>query len=277
MEYLRYQEDLRAKGDKRVRLPGAVASGPKENKGEVGNNDANSSEPKPATVGTLAEPKPAATVGTSDEQEHHAERPPEKKRRRNAQVGERFKLETSNLQDLSNKLENTWWPKLETSGYGITLGTTHHDGHTRLSLQNDKNEELIRDINKIINDKLGAGFRWNTLQIQKNSITRPQVALSHVGTSVMILLGDFTGGAFRAVDSSYSVSTPNSLLIYNAHKPHLSEHFSGTRFSVACYFRGEHKDLSQSDRNRLKSLGFGIDHIPDSPITTTVTGDIDPL
>ena len=73
------------------------------------------------------------------------------------------------------------------------------------------------------------------------------------------MLGDFKGGTFRTVDNVTRIDAPNQLVTFDPHKPHLSEHFSGTKFAVTFYYNKHVNELSTSDKARARSLGFQLD------------------
>ena len=121
-------------------------------------------------------------------------------------------------------MEQLWLPKTEnrtiTTGYHISLGTHMQEGILRSSPHNDKYAEIIKKVNHMIGEVTQGRFRWNAMEIYKNTILRPQVKLEHDGLTAQFLIGNFTGGLFRTTDSAVTLSTPGELILYHANVPH---------------------------------------------------------
>ena len=142
----------------------------------------------------------------------------------------------------------------------MDLGVVTMDGMPKVMLPREQDVELFRVLNSTLSELLGnRHFRWTSIRPDKNHILRPRIATAHTGPSVHLMMGDFKGGVFRGVDGVTRLDKPNQLLVFDPHKPHLSEHFSGTKFAITFYFDRGMKELSLSDRTRLRSLGFNLD------------------
>ena len=167
---------------------------------------------------------------------HHKDAPSEKRQQRNLTIGEVIPLTPDMTYQLGMLLESRVWPKSQResiSGFGITHGVETNSGIPRLSPSTDKETELLRVLNGLLDTLLGARqFRWSTIRVDKNSVARPQVAMDQIAPSVHLLMGDFKGGTFRTVDGTIMLNETNKLIVYDPRKPHLSERFSGTRYAI---------------------------------------------
>ena len=213
-EYKHWQLEKLEKGDRRVKiqepvpstsLENSAASGPQKVLGEgVEVGDANSPvEPKPAKSPPV-EPKPPKPK----EQVHHPEAPQSKRLKRNLQTGDTIQLSP----DVQHELEGL----LREVTSSMDLGIVTRDGITRLSPQNQQSSELLRVLNTTMRDLLGSKhFRWTSIRIDKNSITRPRIVTTHAGPSVHLMMGDFKGGTFRTIDGMTKQTEPNQLLAFD--------------------------------------------------------------
>ena len=52
-------------------------------------------------------------------------------------------------------------------------------------------------------------------------------------------------------------------LCFDGHKPHLSEHFQGERYSIVAFLHNSTETLSHGDRAQLHELGFNLPTLPD--------------
>ena len=73
---------------------------------------------------------------------------------------------------------------------------------------------------------------------------------------MIILFGEFTGGAFRVLDSELRLDTTGVGLLIDGSRQHYSEEFSGNRFSVVAFLHNQTENLSMKDKYYLKYLGF---------------------
>ena len=123
-----------------------------------------------------------------------------------------------------------------------------------------------------------ANYRWSSVDIGRNTVLKPQTKVDHVGKTLTFLIGEFTGGRFRTVDNTCVLTEPNTMLIYDASKPHLSEPHTGVRLSVTVYYHRLAHSLPLSERTRLNSLGFHMDPIVQVTSNTMGTNQsVDPL
>ena len=217
---------------------------------------------------SAVEPKPAGKTQT-----HHPEAPQGKRLKRNLQVGDTIQLPPQLQHDIEVLLRDRTW-----NTPTVDLGVLTKDGVTRLSPDNHRDPDLLRVLTTTMQDLLGPKqFRWTSIRVEKNMVTRPRIVTSHAGPSVHLLIGDFKGGVFRTVDSVTKLSEPNQLLAFDPHKPHLSEQFSGTKYAITYYYDKGVKELGTADKARARSLGFRLDSIIAEPQQLPYQDGIDPL
>jgi hypothetical protein len=112
-------------------------------------------------------------------------------------------------------------------------------------------------INAAIKEALGdTHFEWGSLQINLDSVSDVHVDKNNVGPSMIFLLGEFTGGAFRVQGSPAKFAASGQGLFIDGSKPHYSEPFTGTRVSVVAFLHKETANLSMKDRCYLRYLRF---------------------
>jgi hypothetical protein len=91
-------------------------------------------------------------------------------------------------------------------------------------------------INAAITEAIGdTPFEWGSLQINIDSVSKVHVDKNNVGPSMIFLLGEFTGGAFRMEGSTGKFDVSGEGLFIDGSKPHYSEPFKGTRVSVVAF------------------------------------------
>jgi hypothetical protein len=72
----------------------------------------------------------------------------------------------------------------------------------------------------------------------------------------MILLGEFTGGAFEASDGKYRLERSGDCVIFNGATPHLSHPFQGARISLVLFLHKATLELPPRDIAFLHGTGF---------------------
>ena len=151
------------------------------------------------------------------------------------------------------------WPiqkRENVPGHGACLGVTFDRRGAYISPLTKSHEKLIRDINFSISTFLGhLGFRWGSLQINVNTVSKRHMDSNNLGPSCLLLLGKFDKGAFRCVDGSYDVVNPRTAMIIDGHLPHWSEEFAASRVSIVAFCHKGTCDLSADQLDYLRSLG----------------------
>ena len=178
-------------------------------------------------------------------------------------------LSPEQQQEIEVQLQQVDWTR-----DSLILGMTLTEGMPRV---NEQLQSLRRVLNETMTQLLGGRhFRWTSIQVGKDTITKPRIVASHLGPSVHLMIGDFKGGTFRTVDNTVRLTEPNQLVAFDPHKPHLSELHSGTKYSITYYYDKSVKELSTSDKTRLRSLGFRLDAFT-AEVQTPLRPSVDPL
>jgi hypothetical protein len=67
--------------------------------------------------------------------------------------------------------------------------------------------QLIRLINSVIRSTLGGKpFRWGSLQINVNTVSKEHVDKGNLGLSILFTLGSYAGGTFQMTDGSATLT-----------------------------------------------------------------------
>ena len=155
-------------------------------------------------------------------------------------------------------------------GRGTCLGATYDPDGPRLGAYTRRCAEAIKTINSCISEVLGnRNFEWGSLQINKDSVSKPHKDKNNRGPSMVILLGSFTGGAFRMSDNSCSADKSGTAVVIDGTKEHFSEPFRGSRYSIVAFLHTSTAELSDRDTRKLLELGFALP-IPQTQSWTAV-------
>ena len=101
---------------------------------------------------------------------------------------------------------------------------------------NQKHKDLIRLLNKeLANATKDHTFEWTSLQINVNSYSTPHTDSNNVGPSLIMLLGNFHGGAFHMADQSLVLHTAGTMMGIDGKQTHYSDPFNGKRVSVVAF------------------------------------------
>ena len=142
------------------------------------------------------------------------------------------------------------------------------------------NEWLTRFLSSFV-QKSYPDFEFTSIQVNKNYASRPHVDKNNLGESLIIGLGDYTGGEiwvhdetgdvpFRLDESiscmyhyeegatySGSVLDPRGQWSrFNGSRLHFTKPFEGERFSLVYYTCSRYSDASEELRSALRAAGF---------------------
>ena len=127
---------------------------------------------------------------------------------------------------------------------GLSVQRKHM--RVRMSMCGKSIDTGLQWINKHISAKLGKDFVWTTLHINHNSVAKEHRDIDNEGTSAILLLGDFTGGAFVAEDCSMRTNVVNALHVFDGCQLHSSLAFQGERYSIKAYcHKGAERNFAQ--------------------------------
>jgi hypothetical protein len=96
------------------------------------------------------------------------------------------------------------------------------------------------------------------LQINKNSISSRHTDKNNEGLSLIILLGDFSGGSFVTEGWKLTKDEVGTIAVIDGRKPHWSTPFKGMRFSIIAFLHQSTAHLTEQERKYLHTLGFRL-------------------
>ena len=105
---------------------------------------------------------------------------------------------------------------------------------------------------------LPAEFRWSSLQFNKNTVARPHTDRNNEGLSLVIVVGDYTGGSLVVLGRRITTPSGRSPInvFIDGRETHLSEAFEGERFSIVAFVHDSARCLSVVQKRQLETLGF---------------------
>ena len=109
-------------------------------------------------------------------------------------------------------------------------------------------------------------FSWTSVQANHNTVASPHHDRDARGLALLIVLGDFTGGAFR-LDGT-TVDAKGKATLFDAALPHSSDPFSGDRWSLILFTHVEVVSASPECLDELQGWGFKLpaDALEASPV-----------
>ena len=114
------------------------------------------------------------------------------------------------------------------------------------------------DLNKWVKDHLQTDWYWSSIQINRNTVATPHEDSRNKGISLVILLGNFTGGAFICPEDGIHTNITGQAIWADGRRRHWSEKFEGTRYSLVVFEHSYADRLPVADKEKLHSLGFRL-------------------
>ena len=150
----------------------------------------------------------------------------------------KFPTTTTRKNISSNKIES------------FTLGDVNYRGQKFLqgkvkgpSKWNKKFPDLF-SVLKLLIETAHPGFKYTTIQVNKNVLTPPHVDKNNVGPSYIIGLGSYAGGDLNVEGKKFNIK--NRWKYFDGTKGHWTEPFSGDRYSIIYFthtFKPPHPDV----------------------------------
>ena len=141
-------------------------------------------------------------------------------------------------------------------GCGIRLGLTRVDGRLAVS---PAAPGLCHGLNQAIRKALAACAlcaSWSSIQINVDTVAELHRDIDCTGTSLILLAGSFSRGAFRCGD--LLLNSTGQLLAFQGSKAHSSDEFGGNRISVVFHSIDVGTDMPTELHLQLASLGFPL-------------------
>lgn len=154
-------------------------------------------------------------------------------------------------------LEETRFPKCRTRpnvsdhpNESFTLGQVNYRGQKSLggrtrgpSRYNEKFPELYHAIQEMM-ECYHPHFKYTTIQVNKNVLSKPHVDKNNVGESYIVALGDYTGGELVIEGKEHNIK--HRFKKFDGTKGHWVTPFKGTRYSLVFFthtFKPPHPSL----------------------------------
>jgi hypothetical protein len=146
--------------------------------------------------------------------------------------------------------------KKDTKVLGMAVGVVQirFRSETQLSRYTHENPELVRQLVEFAKEKI-PGFKFTTIQINKNNQTALHVDRNNLGPSAMIGLGDYQGGQVWIADKGVT-SCKNKFCFFDGNEPHGTLPFRGTRYTLVYFTQQRYPYLEKSHRGLARCIGF---------------------
>ena len=99
-----------------------------------------------------------------------------------------------------------------------------------------KYPQLFEKLNEFIKE-VDPDFQFTSIQVNKNVLCKPHIDDNNAGLSYIIGLGDYTDGELVIESEKYDIK--NKWKLFDGHKLHWTEPFTGNRYSLI-YFVHSH-------------------------------------
>ena len=99
------------------------------------------------------------------------------------------------------------------------------------------------------------GFQFTSIQINKNTLCRVHVDKNNLGPSLLIGLGDYSGGELW-VDGTGPLDAKSKWLRFDGNHGHATVPFAGTRYSFIFFTQAQYTRVTPSNAALTKALGF---------------------
>jgi hypothetical protein len=195
--------------------------------------------------------------------------------------GDTLRMSKRNRNRLTRAIRGVSWPdsnRRYVPGKGTCLGATFDVTGPRLGRYTAEREGVIRLINSVIRSTLGGKpFRWGSLQINVNTVSKEHVDKGSLGLSILFTLGSYVGGAFQMSDGSATLTDKQkgTCLVIDGTRPHSSAPFTGLRMSVVAFFHASTPGLPNKDLQYLRELGFCLE-LPSASTALAAIDDPEP-
>ena len=165
-------------------------------------------------------------------------------------------------------------------GTGGALGINSGPKGAFLDIAGNK-ASLARKINSLLSPYVPRLFRYSSIFVNLDTIAHEHVDSGNHGLSVLILLGQFQGGAYFSEGHS-DINEVGTVFLVSGLIPHGSRPFQRTgpdgRISIVLYVHLALETFDEASRHILTNLGFRIESplTADYPITTAAFYDTVP-
>ena len=122
---------------------------------------------------------------------------------------------------------------------------------------------LINSIFAWAAERMGVRLGWTSIQLNHNTISEWHIDKGNKGLSMMLVVGDFTGGEFE-VGPSGPLDLRGKVIVFDGKESHASRSFTGNRWSLVAFTSYALGPATAPTLRRLRLLGFpGAEpHVP---------------
>ena len=142
-------------------------------------------------------------------------------------------------------------------GQGMCLGYTFSRTGARLGslTGNPHYDQLAKILNGDLSELTRGGFQWSSVQVNLNTISAEHSDSGNKGLSLIVSLGQFTGGEL-VIDGHKVFDVRDNLLAFDGSKKHFNRPYEGKRYSLV-FFTHQAVDLATpEEKDLLDKLGF---------------------
>lgn len=118
--------------------------------------------------------------------------------------------------------------------YHFCLGSVRRLRDTVPSVFNARFPELHDAVQRLCDNACPA-HRWNCCQVNKNYECAEHVDKHNDGPSVMIALGEYTGGRLRLTETGEELDAKDRFVHFDGRRPHMTTPFEGERFTLVFF------------------------------------------
>ena len=125
------------------------------------------------------------------------------------------------------------------------------------TLHGTANESLVL-INSVFSwasARLGASIGWTSIQLNVDTVADWHVDVGNIGLSMMIVLGDFSGGEFEIGDSG-PLQLNGKAVLFGGQEHHRSLPARGQRWSLVAFTSYVSKSCPANLKRKMLALGF---------------------
>ena len=140
-------------------------------------------------------------------------------------------------------------------GKGASLGIVRIRDEAQVRVQPLQAAPTINRAFEIAAGTLLPSFTWTSLQINSNTTADWHVDSCNKGLSVMIVLGNFTGGEFE-VEGSSKLQLSGKAVLFDGRQKHRSHKFEGERWSIIAFTHFCWEKVGPKAKRELLEAGF---------------------
>ena len=163
------------------------------------------------------------------------------------------------VEEWTRKVRIPYTARAAVTGRGVCLGLTVSGKSPRLGWFNEEAPDLVAMLNGWLRTKLEQAnkedFRWTSIQVNQNTVSREHVDRNNKGPSIIVTAGEYEGGEFQ-VTGSEEFNPKGKVWTFNGLDPHKSLPFKGESISLIWFAHSSWREASEEQMRTLEELGF---------------------